>query len=123
MCSMNPALLAGRHDAVAFGDQERANVAHDHRQYGVVARAADLHGHHRMVDTSRQAGHHPGPPDQVGAVDVIAGDPHDPVRCGAQVLDEKRFPADQDPLKPRPALAVTGPDLCPPGRPRQQLLY
>jgi hypothetical protein len=42
--------------------------------------------------------------------------------AGAQVLDEKRFPADQRPLKPRPALAVTGPDLSPQGRPRQQLL-
>ena len=56
-----------------------------------------------------------------GAVHVIVGDPHDPVRGSAESLDEERLRTDRDPLEYRPGPRVGGFHSIPGRRPGQQL--
>src|SRR5271165_1740745 len=108
MCSMKPLCWLAWHDGVAFGDEAVTDVSHHHRQDCVVPCAADLHGHHRVVDAAGRPVHDPYLPYQVGAVNVIAGDAHDPFRCGAEPFDEVRFPVDYHPLVAGSARASPG---------------
>src|SRR6185437_16102063 len=61
------------------------------------------------------------PPRQVRPVNVVAGDPHEPVAGRAEPLDEVPLPVDDDALEHRAALAVAQAHLDPGGGPGQQI--
>jgi hypothetical protein len=117
-----PGVLGGGHRAVPGRDEGLADVAHHDGQDRVVAgRSGQVHRHHGVIDDARRLVHDAGPPDQVRAVHVVAGDPHDPVGGSAEPLDEERLRSHRDPLEDRPGPRVGGLDPFLPGRPGQQL--
>ena len=117
-----PGVLGGRHRAVPGRDEGLADVAHHDGQDRVVAGGAgQVHRDHGVIDEAWRLVHEAGPPDQVRAVHVVAGDPHDPVGGRAELLDEERLRAHRDPLEDRPGPRVGGFHPGPGRRPGQQL--